>query len=369
MKIHEEVFLSLVRNSLWGTQVEVPVGFKDWNPVMRLARIQALQGSVAKALLDSPSVIRRMKTDAESKFSDQLMANVLMHSMANSSLQILVTALNSAGIRCVLLKGQGLASYYPQPEIRECGDIDLYVGSYSYHKSYEVLKDIVDEIDSPTVMDGAGKHYHARISGISIEVHKYSEVIADTSLDAVYQRYASDGLSENLVEIEFGDVKVMTPADNFNAFYVFNHLWSHFISIGVGLRQVCDWIMLLHARRAYIDWEYLHIVLTDMNLMLPWQTFGCVAVDVLGLPEDEFPFYDPKYRNKALKVLEHIIEEGDLGRETEFIRVADRGFVKEKLASLKFYLKRFVALVEIFPSHAFKQVVSAVLNGLVRLWR
>ena len=364
MKVHEEVFLSLVRNSLWETQVEVPVGFKDWGLVMRLAKIQALQGSVAKALLDNPSVMATMKPGAELKLSDQVLSNVLMHSIANSSLQTLVPALSGAGISCVLLKGQGLAANYPQPEMRECGDIDLYVGEKDYRGSYEVLRDLVEEIDEQKVLDGNGKHYHAWVSGISIEVHKFSEVIPYKALDKLYQKYASEGLSDNLVELKFGDGKVMTPADNFNAFYVFSHLWQHYISIGVGLRQVCDWTMFLHKRGGNVDREYLRQVLTEMNMMRPWKVFGCIAVDILGLAEDEFPFYDAKYRNNALKVLKHIIHEGDLGRETEFIRVADRGYLKEKLVSLKFYLKRFIALVTVFPAHALRHVCRSVCNGL-----
>ena len=57
MKTHEEVFLSLVRNSLWDARVEVPDGFKDWGLVMRLAKSQAMEGAVAKGLLDSPDVL------------------------------------------------------------------------------------------------------------------------------------------------------------------------------------------------------------------------------------------------------------------------------------------------------------------------
>ena len=368
MKRHEEVFLSLVRNSLWDTQVEVPVDFNDWSLIMRLAEAQAMQGSVAKAILDSPAVLSKMKPGTQSKLSNMLMTNVVMHSMANSSIQKLVKALRDVGIECVLLKGQGLAANYKYPDTRECGDIDLYVGIDNYRQSYEVLKDIVDEIDDHTALDKGGKHYHAILSGISIEVHKYSEVLPSPSLDRIYQRHASEGLSQNLVEMPFGEIMVSSPANNFNAFFIFCHLWNHFISVGVGIRQICDWTMFLHRRGANIDTEYLSRILNELKLMTPWKTFGCIAVDVLGLSAEEFPFYDAKYRTKALKVLDRIMTEGDMGRETEFIRVADRGYLYEKLFSLKYYLKRFIGMVSLFPCHAIQQLRYSIISGFKRLF-
>ena len=368
MQRHEEVFFSLLRNALWDTQAEVPVDFNDWGLVMRLAKCQAMEGAVAKALLDSPDILDRMKPESRPRLSNMLLTNVVMHSMANSAVQVVVEALRKAGVACVLLKGQGVATYYHHPEIRDCGDIDLYVGEEDYHRSYEALKESVDTIDDKSRLDGKGKHYHAQLSGISIEIHKFSDELSSSSDNQVYQRYASEGLSRNLVELDFGEVKVMTPADDFNAFYIFSHLWNHFISIGVGIRQICDLTMLLHVRGADVDKEYLRQVLSNMMLMGPWKTFGCIAVDVLGLPEDEFPFYDSKCAKTAMKVLERIISEGDMGRETEFIRIHDKGYLYEKFFSFRFHVKRFFALSALFPQHAFKQLWFAVSGGIRRMF-
>ena len=369
IKVHEEIYLRLVRNSLWDKHVEVPSDFKDWSLIMYLAESQAMQGTIANALLGCPFVLQKMNTEFQGKMRNVLRSNVIMHSIANSTLQELVMALRKADVECVLLKGQGLAVNYPNPELRECGDIDLYVGTENYHRSYDVLKETVDEIDDISALKKGGKHYHAKLNNISIEVHKYSEVMSSVSLDKLYQGYAFDGLSKNLVELEIGETVVLTPADNYNAFYVFNHFWNHFISVGIGLRQLCDWTMFLHARGANVDKQYLHKILTDMKLMKAWKTFGCIAVDFIGLPQNEFPFYDPKYREKSRGVLKHVLNEGDLGRETEFIRVPNKGYLHEKVFSLKFYLKRFMSMLKLFPQYAFKQLNHSILNGIRLLFK
>lgn len=368
MKTHEEVFLSLVRNSLWDAQAKVPADFKDWGLLMRLSESQAMEGAVAKGILDSAEVLACLKPKSQSRLNNMLMSNVVMHSQSNSTIQIAVTALRNAGVESVLLKGQGLAANYKCPEVRDCGDIDLYVGLEDYRRSYEVLKDVADAIDDPSVLDGVGKHYHAMLAGISIEVHKHSEVLPSSSVNRRYQRLALNGLSENLVALDFGDARIMTPADDFNAFYIFNHLWNHFLSIGVGIRQVCDLTMFLHARGANVDKDYLRRVLTDMKLMRPWKTFGCIAVDFLGLPSDEFPFYDSKYSKIARNVLERILKEGDMGRETDFVRKKGRGGFYGKIFSLKFYVKRFFYMLKLFPYHAFNRLWFAIVNGIGRIF-
>ena len=368
MKVHEDVFLNLVRNSLWDTKVEVPTDFQDWNLVLFLAESQAMSTAVSKALLHSPAILKQMSADCQSRMRNMLMSNVLMHSMANSTLQILVNTLRNSGVECVLLKGQGLAANYLYPELRECGDIDLYVGTENYLKTYDILKRVVDKIDDSSALNNGGKHFHAKLSEISIEVHQFSEVLHSSSFDHIYQRYAQDGLTQNLVPIEFGETEVLTPADNFNAFYVFNHLWNHFLSVGVGVRQLCDWAMLLHSRASNMDKKYLRRILTEMKLMGSWKTFGCIVVDILGLPSEEFPFYDVKYTDKAIRVLDFILKDGDLGRETEFIRTPNKGYFHEKFCSLKYYVKRFKRLVALFPDHACRQLLHSIIRGLKLLF-
>ena len=77
-------------------------------------------------------------------------------------------------------------------------------------------------------------------------------------------------------------------------------------------------MMLLHKRRDHIDTEALRELVVSMDLLKPWQTFGCLLVDLMGLPAEEFPLYDPKYSGLVAKVARRILDEEYLqeqGRE------------------------------------------------------
>ena len=363
MKDYEKVFLSSIRSSLWGVPVDVPMGFSDWDNVLRLAREQSMLGLVSNCILENSEIINSLPASYQKKMKSFLITNMMTHSRLNNSLILAVATLNKAGISPVLLKGQGLARNYRSPELRQCGDIDLYVGVNNYKKSYDALHFIVSDIDDVSELYNATKHFHAQISGTIIEVHKFADIHYSPTFNNIYQSYADEGLTSGLVELDFGGIKVNTPSDNFNAFYVFNHLWHHFISSGVGLRQVSDLAMFLHSRAGKLDLDYLKNLLSKMKLMIPWKTFGCIAVDMLGLPADEYPFYEPRFRDKSLKVLRRILSEGNFGQQTSFFRKHTRGYLYEKIFSFKCHIVRFWGMLTIFPFHATMQVFFSIKIG------
>lgn len=175
-------------------------------------------------------------------------------------------------------------------------------------------------------------------------------------------------MSNNLVKLDFGGININTPSDNFNAFYVFNHMWHHYLAGGVGLRQVCDWTMFLHSRAGKLDFTYLSQLLSEMKLMGPWQTFGCIVVNFLGLPKEEFPFYDSNFNKRSQKVLNRILKEGNFGRQTAFVRKHTRGYLYEKLFSLKCHIVRFMGMFMTFPRHSMIQIYHSITRGTLRVF-
>ena len=83
-------------------------------------------------------------------------------------------ALEQAGIKAVLMKGVGLAMYWPEPSRRPWGDIDLYVGPEQYHPACAVMPAAFpDALKFDEELDHY-KHYNLIADGVSIEVHRVS---------------------------------------------------------------------------------------------------------------------------------------------------------------------------------------------------
>lgn len=368
MKQYEGVFFSMLRRSLWGAALEIPEGFRDLKHVLGFAKHQGMQGFVADALLNTPEIASKLSPVATEKLQDILLDNMAQHTTLNNVLLLVLNTLRAQGIDPVLLKGQGLAQYYPVPQLRSCGDIDIYVGVENYEKAYYALQPIATEIDSAEQMKGEGKHFHLTVGSTFIEVHKYSEVYSSPRKNRIYQKFALEGLTSSLVQHEIGPLSVNTPADNYNVFYVFSHLWSHFVASGIGLRQLCDFACLLHAKVGKYDMTQLEDMLRTMGLMMPWKVVGCALVEYFGLPEEEFPFYDKSFGRRGQRFFDFVLRD-KFAFNNPFARQATHGFFREKLFSLKCHIQRFLDLVCIFPWHVSGRFFVTVVGGVPRMVR
>ncbi len=361
------VFFSLLRSALWGTPAEVPHDFKDWNNIVHLSKAQSVMGLVGDVMLNNPELSSRFKEKAKERLWSFIFANKVTHEKQDRALVRAVNVLKEAGIHPVLLKGRGLAQYYPAPNLRQCGDIDLYVGRSDYRKAYEVLKPLSMEIDDIRKLD-TGIHFDADIDGTDVEVHRFTETYPAGRFNNIYQTASDKGMSDGLVPMHVLDAEVDTPADVFNAFYVFSHMFRHFLFEGVGFRQICDWMMFLHARNGKIDEAALKVLIESMDMMKPWQAFGCLLVDVLGLPENEFPLFDGKYRGLVGKITARILDEGNFGKQRDVFTKRGDIYIFNKMRSFIGHIKRTFCMFSIFPKHAFRQIRHTMAEALGRVW-
>lgn len=362
MKQYEEVFFELLRAGLWRTPAHVPSDFRDWASVMKIARSQAVTGLVGDVLLTSPDILSTVPAPIQQKLQDIPLNNMAMHTTLNNVLALAVTTLRKHGIEPILLKGQGIAGYYPVPQLRQCGDIDLYVGEAKYDLSHEALKSVVTEIDALDEIYNDRKHFHAKVGAVLIEIHRFADIKEIPKLDALYQKYAADGFSRNLVPVELCGVSVMTPSDDFNTYYIFNHLWHHFLSAGIGLRQLCDLAVFLDTHD--VNKTYLEEILTSMKVMKPWQTIGSILVDYLGLSKDKMPFYVPVSRRKQERIIRRILLEGNFGHSSRMGRARGNNYLKEKWLSLVYYVRRHSSIFLVFPRWSLIQLSYTFLIGL-----
>lgn len=359
----EKVFFSILRSSLWCTPVEIPIGFSDWGKVMLLAKSQALLGMVGNVLLTHSEIRNQLPEGFVAKLQGVSLTNIAMHTQMNSALQLLVLTLRKEGIEPVLLKGQGLSKYYPTPELRQCGDIDIYVGEENYEKTYDAISSISSAMESKSkIWDRM--HFDAKIGRVMVEVHHKADEIYSRKGAKLYKDIMVAGLTRDLCPIRVGDVDVMTPNDTYNAFYVFCHLWRHFSSSGVGLRQFCDWACFLHTHVGKLDLLYLKKMLNDLGFMNPWQVLGCFLVHDLGLPKEDFPFYSERYIGKVDRVREYVMTDGNFGVNIQATQEKRKGYLHGKWVTVKYYVLRFFRMFSIFPKHTMLRFYYMLRDGI-----
>ena len=361
--IAEDVCLRLLRSELWSAPLEIPAEFCDWNAVVRIAKKQSVLGLVGNKILSVPDIANDIETDFKNKIKSFVMGNMMMHQKLNRAILKTKEYLDDRKIPFVLLKGQGVAINYPSPYLRQCGDIDLYVGEANYEAAYEVFKGISTQIDDIGSIYN-GKHFHAHIGAIEFDVHRFCGLYHLKSYNNRFHDESIKGLTMNLSKVLIQDVQVDTPSREYNAYYIFNHLLNHFQISGIGLRHLCDLMMFLHSNYGKINLSELERILNRMDIMYPWKLFGNVLVESLGMPSEEFPFYEKMNIHKVNRVLQHIWEEGNFGFDTNYYSYLSKKNIRWLFHSIKYHLTRFIRLFLLIPKSSIRRLANYLTFGL-----
>ena len=354
--------LSLVRMALWGGSEPLPENMPDWDVVIHLAVKQTLVGLVAEAVPMLPS---HLQPDAQSRMKLHALAMRIMqsHALLNRKVADIKTRMDSSGMHTVLFKGQGIALNYPNPQTRQCGDIDLYVGEKNFAKALEML----DPASGKDAKDFRFlKHFSIEEDGVHIEIHRIAEILPGITQNKLFQQWTIENLEGGSVRrVEIGGACVNLPPIDFDALFIMNHAWHHFLTGGIGLRQLCDWTMHLHRFHTQIDVEALRNNLQSFGLTRAWKILSCVAVKYLGLPGSECPLYDARYSEKADKVLDVIWSEGNFGHHSQARRTPrPKEHFAGKFHSFKQNTSRIVRIMSISPVDVIHSWIYYFINGM-----
>lgn len=358
----QNFLLSLTRMALWGKNETLPNNNPNWKEIIELAKMQTLVGLLADAV---PMLPAELQPDMQSKMKILSMATrtIQAHALLNRKIAEIKTRMDSYGMHTVLFKGQGVASTYPNPQSRQCGDIDLYVGTRNFGKALELLNP-----DSEQNADDYKhqKHFSFEEDGVHIEIHRIAENIPGIKRDELFQEWTVRNLEgPDVRKVEIGGVMVNTPPINFNAIYIMNHAWHHFVTGGIGLRQICDWSMHLHRFHKEIEIEALQNNLQSFGLTRAWKILACVAVEHLGLPEGECPLYDKAYSNKADKLLNVIWREGNFGHHSQSRKTPrPKGHFAGKFYSFRNNTVRILHIMAISPIDVIYSWGYYFINGM-----
>ena len=368
MRSGQTQFLELLRSGLWKLPADASLftDQTDWDTIVKYAKQQTVLGLVAEGINSLPSD-KQPPFYVTSKIRGQLIMIMHSHAKLNSVLQEVVSTLSKQGFSPVLLKGQGIAMNYPEPTLRQCGDIDLYIGREDYERACTFVCEQYGADEDGTESE---KHYHFAYKGVVVELHRIAERLPLPKYNKRFLAWSEEHLHGNqLRKVQFGEITVNLPPANFDALYIFNHAWHHFNFGGIGLRQLCDWVRTLHTFKDEINRTELEHNLKAFGLWNAWEAFGYIAVDALGLPQEEYPFYTSRCSRIGSKVLEIILQEGNFGRANPHRTSRPSGYLAGKLHSFIGTQRRFIHLLPIFPQEVIAVCARYLYLGTKQIFR
>lgn len=363
---------------------------EDVDSLVRLAQIQGTAPLAYDQLLkaDSP-----LSNEVQMQLKQVCMQNMMGQQEMKGVLATAWDALSNGGVQPVLLKGFGLAALYPQPYLRQWGDIDIYVGADGYHTAADVLRKTFP--DSPCFEEEEEyfKHWNINIGNTAIEAHRVSAVLVHPCDMRLWQRLERDAMAK-AEDIDAEGMKLRIPEYRFNILFVFLHSWHHFTESGSAtMKQLCDLALLLHytyhqqlvslssqaacnpltstsssTLEALLP-SYLRRHLRRLRLTQVWQAYAYIMVTYLGLPADQCPLYTPKAAKRGERFMQQIL----VGRASTIMKAKNdhvpSNILLRKLYTLRHKVANSLQTWDISPIYVLHDIMGKILEGLGRLLR
>ena len=251
---------------------------------------------------------------------------------------ITVCLLEKQNIPYFLLKGISLAAYYPLPEHRKLGDLDLYIPDPDKVAEARKLLEINGYILDPEVSDHhitytytfpkTGRTYilelHFRIVG------KYQYDRANQVVDSVYNAHA---LSSHIQTIHDKAYQVLPPTEY--TFYMIHHMLKYYLYSGFGIRLLCDFAFYVKARHTEIDFPQIHTWCKDSHIFHLYEIILESCRLWLGLS----PAIDPEIhcnKKDCKDFMEKVLSDSDMGTNEDRALVNGGSYKK---VTLRTYFK------------------------------
>lgn len=251
----QEIIFRLIRGALDGQPPYLgttPIETSQWWTLFRLAQrghVAALT-SLTIANLDIPRDVKipwlAEREKAASWYRYQLEVQ-----------QDVIRVMERRLIDTLVLKGSTLAQYYPQPELREFGDVDLY-----FYARHDEADNIARRELGVTILDNSPHHTKYDLRGVTVESHR----------DFLNRRYPRSNRSLE------ASLKKMAPSANFEVLYLMRHLATHFASGRITLRDITDFYLTSHTHHSDVNWPVVQD-LVKRSGMLPFAAALCTIVE------------------------------------------------------------------------------------------
>lgn len=358
-----QAFFSLLRSGLWEQSAHLrSCGDVDYSEVFNLAQEQSVVGLIASGL-------ERLKENRPPRsvvmpFMTGVLSLEERNQAMNEYIRRLMPLLAEAGIRAVLVKGQGVAQCYSRPLWRACGDIDLLLDEENYKKAVAFLSARASKIEAESSYN---LHQAMMIDNWDVELHGTLRSDLGRKIDQMQDELQAEMFNGNKVRIwDNGGVEICLPEVNTDIIFIFTHILQHFFKEGIGLRQICDWCRLLWTYRDSIVSSLLESRLREMGIMSEWRAFAALAVNMLGMPEEAMPFYSSSRRwvNKSHRLLEFILETGNFGHNRDYSYYKKYPFVVYKAISLWRHTMDAVRYMMIFPLDSLRIWWRKIVRGV-----
>lgn len=307
--VNQTVF-ALLKSALWGTK-RSPLcieGVVNWDEVYQELRAQ----SVAALPTDLLAELSDLEPTLKQEWMLKTIRSIGNFQKVMREQQSLRELLGREQIPFVVLKGAAAAMYYPRPEYRAMGDIDIIVRPEDFDRANKLLS----EAEFKEIDEDKERHVELAKNGVVIELHRYFADMKDSNMSQALDTLIYESI-DNTTDMTIEQFNVPVLPRLVNGLVLLAHI-NHHMEAGLGLRQIIDWMLFVDRELNTIWWEEEFAFWTDkIGLRTLAITVTRMCQIYLGLREDGLEWCRSADEDLCHALMQLTMERGNFGRKQE----------------------------------------------------
>ncbi len=363
--------LRIFRCAVHGEESIEPLG-SDADAVLKLAERQGVWTvvfPVVKKLYEKDNSI--LSAEKIAKYDHRFINNISVELRRKFAVRNMLRMLEAEGIKCCILKGEILAELYAVPETRISSDTDILLENPDLE---DKVCDIMEK-HGFDVMARPSTSNHAMCRSAAtglVEFHltMHDELMEDVWFNMLHEKSEP---TRRHASADGGEITTLGYTDG--AVFTVLHFIKHFLSAGVGIRQLMDVLLYIRRYRNEIDIKRFNQIMKELKYDRFLKTCAKIGEEFLGIKAEEiFEFCDDadfSPDDELICAVLSDIEEGGLfghddEKREEFYKLYTKArYSRFKDGSYDSYMKEWghvPMLKRLFPSYKAMQAEYKVLK-------
>lgn len=245
----QKQFIDILSAGIRGKSADKVYDNVEWDEVIDLADKHKVEGIIYLALRKS-KLISNIGEEKISLLKQKAAITGITQSRHISGLSTVLNKINERNIPVIVLKGLVVREFYPQPDQRSMNDADILV----HEGDVEKVKQLLIDMGYVYLEDHKASHH------IALVHHKYPFIELHWNL------FKRDGFSNELehyerliwkraIKVNVGEAEVLSLSYEDLALHLCMHMAAHLVATGFGVRQLCDFVLLVEHKGDEIDWN------------------------------------------------------------------------------------------------------------------
>ena len=254
----------------------------DFKAIHTISRTQGVWETVflgIKSLCEkNPDVIPQ---ELYGQFHSKFIALCGMQYRRYAIMHKMLKILNENGIETCVLKGESVARFYHTPIARVSSDFDILIDPKKLDLCLSILRENGFNTGARVYDSHQIECVHPVVGLVEIHIMMYGKKTEDVCFHNEV-KYNEPYIN---VEAEDGTIyQTLGITDNF--LFLLLHFMKHFLSEGVGMRQLLDVLLYVKNNYSSIDWERANTAIANLGFTKIFHCLISIGIKYFMFPED-----------------------------------------------------------------------------------